>query len=80
VVYTPAEVRTLTPVRESVEMRASVPDIGTSFFATRGTTGKDPQTTVRVLSFDAAESRLSSKVAKSDDGAIGPSCVAGRSP
>jgi len=27
VVYTPAEVRTLTPVRENVERRASVPDL-----------------------------------------------------
>jgi hypothetical protein len=27
VVYTPAEVRTLTPVRESVEKRASLPDL-----------------------------------------------------
>jgi hypothetical protein len=27
VVYTPAEVRTLTPVRENVEKRASVPDL-----------------------------------------------------
>jgi hypothetical protein len=27
VVYTPAEVRTLTPIRENVEKRASVPDI-----------------------------------------------------
>jgi hypothetical protein len=42
VVYTPTEVRTLTPVRKSVEKRGPYLTLGTSFFAMRGTTGEGP--------------------------------------
>jgi len=42
VLYTPAEVRALTPIRESVEKQASLPDLRDVFLCMRGTTGRGP--------------------------------------
>ena len=40
ILYTPAEIRTLTPVRENVEKRSDSPDYEMFFFVTLGTTVK----------------------------------------